>query len=119
MEKALELLKQMRNYFGSSQILVQAQITEALDELEALQEENKILKHNYDVQVEYNNTAYKNYTNMVNLLEQRIEDMKPKTCEGCRYINIVKYVQVVDETIECCAVCIRQGTDYYEPKDNS
>ena len=35
--KALKLLKAMRDYFGSSQILVQAQITEAIAELEALQ----------------------------------------------------------------------------------
>ena len=44
-------------------------------ELEEVQETIKNLKHNYDVQVEYNNTAYKNYINMINSLEQRIAEL--------------------------------------------
>ena len=60
-------------------------IERTIDGLRKAQETIKDLKHNYDVQVEYNNTAYKNYTNMVNSLEKRIaqlkEAMKPKACE--------------------------------------
>ena len=33
--KALELLKNMKEYFGSSQVLIQTQIDEAIEELEA------------------------------------------------------------------------------------
>ena len=63
------------------------------------------------MQVEYNNTAYKNYTNMVNLLEQRIEAMKLKKCEGCKH---------KPNDGECyyepCGTCARFFYDHYEPK---
>lgn len=81
MSKALEILTNLlkqkyddRHFvFGVEKAHIEIDnIHEAITELKAMQEENKILKHNYDVQVEYNNTAYKNYTNMVNSLEQRI-----------------------------------------------
>lgn len=120
MEKALEILtglQQAKSY--DENYPTNWEIQEAIAELKALQEENNILKHNYDVQVEYNNTAYKNYTNMVNLLEQRIEAMKPKTCDGCKFRNNVKFVQVEDEILECCSVCVRQCYDFYVAKDNA
>ena len=44
------------------------------------------------------------------------EAMKPKTCEGCKFRNTVKFVQVESETLECCSVCVRNCYDYYEPK---
>ena len=47
------------------------------------------------------------------------EAMKPKTCEGCKFRNTVKFVQVESETLECCSVCVRNCYDYYEPKDNA
>ena len=47
------------------------------------------------------------------------EAMKTKTCDGCKFRNNVKFVQVVDETLECCYVCVRQCYDYFEPKDNA
>ena len=47
------------------------------------------------------------------------EAMKPKTCDGCKFRNTVKFVQVESETLECCSVCVRNCYDYYEPKDNS
>jgi len=48
------------------------------------------------------------------------ELMKPKSCEGCKYSHFephIKYVNVKDECIECCFVCVRDCTDYYEPKE--
>lgn len=54
------------------------------------------------------------------LLKCRIEEaMNPKTCEGCKFRNTVKFVQVESETLECCSVCVRNCYDYYEPKDNA
>ena len=47
------------------------------------------------------------------------EAMKPKTCDGCKFRNTVKFVQVESETLECCSVCVRNCYDYYEPKDNA
>ena len=47
------------------------------------------------------------------------EAMKPKTCEGCKFRNTVKFVQVESETLECYSVCVRNCYDYYEPKDNA
>ena len=44
------------------------------------------------------------------------EAIKPKTCDGCKFRNNVKFVQVEDETLECCSVCVRQCYDYFEPK---
>ena len=41
--KALILLKNMKEYFGSSQVLIQTQIDESKKELEDLQNENKSL----------------------------------------------------------------------------
>lgn len=41
--KALILLKNMKEYFGSSQVLIQTQVDEAIKELEDLQNENKSL----------------------------------------------------------------------------
>lgn len=47
------------------------------------------------------------------------EYMKPKTCDGCKFRDIVKFVQVESEALECCSVCVRNCYDYYEPKDNA
>ena len=47
------------------------------------------------------------------------EAMKHKTCDGCKFRNTVKFVQVESETLECCSVCVRNCYDYYEPKDNA
>ena len=44
------------------------------------------------------------------------EAMKQRTCEGCKFRNNVKFVQVESETLECCSVCVRNCYDYYEPK---
>lgn len=41
--KVLILLKKMKEYFGSSQVLIQTQIDEAIKELEELQQSNKDL----------------------------------------------------------------------------
>lgn len=55
----------------------------------------------------------------IELLKHRVEEaMKLKTCDGCKFKNNVKFVQVVDETLDCCYVCVRQCYDYFEPKDN-
>ena len=96
MKKALEILKEIKNQKPFVYILTSvlcralvvnenSKLDEAIAEIEEAQETIKNLQHNYDVQVEYSNTAYKNYTNMVNSLEQRIKEleeaMKPKTCE--------------------------------------
>lgn len=56
----------------------------------------------------------------IELLKCRIEEaMKPKTCEGCKFRNNVKFVQVEDEILECCSVCVRQCYDFYVAKDNA
>lgn len=44
------------------------------------------------------------------------EAIKPKTCDGCKFRNNVKFVQVEDEILECCSVCVRKFYDFYEPK---
>ena len=53
-----------------------------------------------------------------NIIKELEEAMKPKTCDGCKFKNTVKFVQVEDETFECCSVCVRKYYDYFEPKDN-
>ena len=40
------------------------------------------------------------------------EAMKPKTCEGCKWLVIGKYCSLPIGT------CIRKSDDYFEPKDN-
>ena len=42
--KALILLKNMKEYFGSSQVLIQTQIDEAIEELESIQKEKDLLE---------------------------------------------------------------------------
>ncbi|MFW9601810.1 MAG: hypothetical protein ACMV1B_05775 [Prevotella sp.] len=117
--KALKFLKHMKQT-DTPYNFRECKLDEAIEELEALQEENNILKHNYDVQVEYNNTAYKNYTNMVNLLEQRIEAMKPKTCEGCAYCEPFNSVCFNDKSPLCADfVNSEYGCIYWERKDNA
>lgn len=41
------------------------------------------------------------------------EEMKPKTCDGCKWEVIGKYCIL---PVGCC---IRKSEDYFEPKDNS
>ena len=42
--KALILLKNMKEYFGSSQVLIKTQIDEAIEELESIQKEKDLLE---------------------------------------------------------------------------
>ena len=42
--KTLMLLKSMKKYFGSSQVLIQTQIDEAIEELKSLQKEKDLLE---------------------------------------------------------------------------
>ena len=95
--KALNLLNYMFDEGNFSSM--RSEINEAIAELEEVQETIKNLKHNYDVQVEYNNTAYKNYINMVNSLEQRIKELEAlqsRSCEGCKYLYINKHSEFVE-----------------------
>lgn len=41
------------------------------------------------------------------------EAMKPKTCDGCKWLVIGKYCALPIGT------CIRKSDDYFEPKDNA
>ena len=118
--KALDFLKEQqrrhKNMAESMNIVYfDDEIDEAIAGLEEAQETIKDLKHNYDVQVEFNNTAYKNYTNMVNSLEKRIaeleEAMKPKTCDGCVYENKDGVLHVE------CAFCLRNSSDNFKSKE--
>ena len=120
MEKALKFLKRMKQTDTPYNFL-ECELDEAIADIEALQEENKILKHNYDVQVEYNNTAYKNYTNMVNSLEERIEAMKPKTCDECKYFRKSdKACFMSSQNIYIRPASIDfSGCGKHEPKDNA
>ena len=136
MEKALEILDdaidflcehrayQKQAFKGYEEHSDIEDIERTIDGLRKTQETIKDLKHNYDVQVEYNNTAYKNYTNMVNSLEKRIaqlkEAMKPKSCDGC------KYLRGKDKTELCILNCLPKhiyGFEFccnrYAPKDTA
>ena len=42
-----------------------------------------------------------------------IEAMKPKTCEGCKWLAIGKYCTLPT------GCCIRKSDDYFKPKDNA
>ena len=75
----------------------------------------KILKEILDTQ----DLSYKVVNNVCDVIKELEEAMKTKTCDGCKFRNNVKFVQVVDETLECCYVCVRQCYDYFEPKDNA
>lgn len=41
------------------------------------------------------------------------EAMKPKTCDGCKWLVIGKYCALP------IGACIRKSDDYFEPKDNA
>ena len=89
-------------------------------ELEEVQKTIKNLKHNYDVQVTFNNIAYKNYTNMVNSLEQRIKELEAlqsRSCDGCKHLLAspricLKRIQNCDGILPKDFCCNR-----YKPKE--
>ena len=48
-----------------------------------------------------------------NIIRELEESMKPKTCDGCKWLVIGKYCALTIGT------CIRKSDDYFEPKDNA